>query len=171
MKKQREEKDLLGKTKKDPRLIFDEDPQNYDTMRPHYCPELFQKVIEEAKITSASKVLEIGLGTGQATLPFLLTGCRLTGIEIGENMAAFAGRKFADFPNIQVITGSFEQVPLAKEDYDLIFSATAFHWIDPDRGLAKVYDALKEGGWFAWFSNHPQTNEAYAQGNQALQKI
>ena len=54
------------------RMKFDEDEINYDRWRPGYPDELFQAA------------LEVGIGTGQATRPFLEAGCRVTAVELGE---------------------------------------------------------------------------------------
>jgi hypothetical protein len=58
----------------DKRLTFNEDPANYERYRPRYCKELFDSIIEYSRINQTKKALEIGIGTGQATLPaFYLT--------------------------------------------------------------------------------------------------
>ena len=54
------------------RKIFDEDVVNYDRYRPGYPEALFADVRAYAGLTADSRLLEIGVGTGQATLPFLL---------------------------------------------------------------------------------------------------
>lgn len=43
-------------------------------MRPGYVPALYDDIFQLAAIDEASNVLEIGIGGGQATLPFLKTG-------------------------------------------------------------------------------------------------
>ena len=45
--------------------------------------------------------------------------------------------------------GRFEDVELPAGAYDAIFSATAFHWVDPAVGWAKVAGLLRPGGTFA----------------------
>ena len=65
------------------RRIFDTIPNEFDKFRPRYCPDLFDKLIEIAKITPNKDVLELGPGTGQATEPILNTGCNYNAIEIG----------------------------------------------------------------------------------------
>ncbi|WP_438445343.1 class I SAM-dependent methyltransferase [Gorillibacterium sp. sgz5001074] len=139
----------------DLRLKFDEDVVNYENMRPTYVQELFQDVIRFSSLNPLAEALEIGIGTGQATLPFLKTGCQVTAIELGESMARYSAAKFSDFPNFQVINQDFEGVPLEPGRYDLIYSATAFHWIPQDIGYPKAYQLLKSGGTLALFWNRP----------------
>lgn len=54
----------------DLRMKFNEDEENYDKYRPSYVKELYQDIINYSGICKGSEVLEIGIGTGQATLPF-----------------------------------------------------------------------------------------------------
>ncbi len=138
----------------DLRFTFNEDVLNYDKMRPTYVKELYENIIQFSNLDSNKNALEIGIGTGQATLPFLSTGCNLTAVELGEHMAKFSKEKFAKFHNFDVINSDFESANLKKDDYDLIFSATAFHWIPQEVGYTKVFNLLKSGGVIALFWNH-----------------
>lgn len=116
----------------------------YDKWREEYVPELFKDIFSFKQIEESSNVLEIGIGTGQATKPVLDTGCS---------------------PRLSVITLPFEEYKELRESYDLIFSASAFHWITEEIGYPKVFDMLKHGGVFARFANHPFYNK---NGQQAL---
>jgi len=69
----------------DKRYIFNEDPNNYDRYRPTYCKELFDDIIKYSELNEQKKAIEVGIGTGQATKPFLMTGCDVTAIELGWN--------------------------------------------------------------------------------------
>lgn len=77
---------------------FDEDAATYDRWRPRYVPELFAAVFQYAG--PPGKALEMGLGTGQATEPFLQAGWQVTGVERGERLAAFAWEKFRHQPQL-----------------------------------------------------------------------
>lgn len=54
---------------------------------------------------------------------------------------------------------------------DLIYSASAFHWIPEETGYKKVYDMLKSGGAFARFANHPYKDKGREELHEAIQKI
>ena len=136
------------------RIDFDSDAANYDLTRPRYCPELFETIIRSAGLTAESKILEIGPGTGQATEPFLDLGCQVAAAELGENLAEYLRLKYADRKNLTVWQGDFLRFP-ENEKYDMIYSATAFHWIPREEGFAKVKVLLKPGGTLALFWNHP----------------
>ncbi|MGV4981032.1 class I SAM-dependent methyltransferase [Streptomyces sp. NRAIS3] len=128
---------------------FDEDAELYDRARPGYPPELFDDLAELAGVHPARRVLEVGCGTGQATVPLARRGCRITAVEAGPHMAAVARRNLAGAAAVDVVTAEFENWPLPKEPFDAVVSATAFHWIDPAVRMAKSADALRPGGALA----------------------
>lgn len=155
----------------DLRLTFNENASNYDKYRPTYPDEMYKDIIGFSGLDDGKKALEIGIGTGQATLPFLKIGCIVTAIEIGDKLAKFTREKFKDDKNFEVINQDFESVQLDGNHYDLVYSASAFHWIPQEIGLPKVYRILKSGGVFAWFSNQPAPSEEHVHIHEELQKI
>lgn len=145
----------------DLRLTFNEVPAEYDKLRP-VCPDnLFIDVISFASLDKNKKALEIGIGTGQASLPFLKTGCALTAIEIGDKLAQYSKEKFAEYKNFKVINQDFESVVLEENYYDFIYSVNAFHWILPEVGMSKALQLLKPNGVFAWISVQPAPSQQH----------
>ena len=136
---------------------FDTVVSKYEKMRPGYAPELYQTIFDYAPIGEDSRVVEVGSGSGQATLPVLQKGCELVSVEYGENFSKALREKFKDYPKFSVITGKFEDAELPKDSFDLVFSATAFHWVPEEIGYRKVFEILKSGGVFARFANRPYT--------------
>ncbi len=131
------------------RAIFAEDAELYDRARPGYPEALFDDIAALAALRPGARVLEIGPGTGQATLPMARRGYRVTAIELGQAMAAVARRNLAPFPNVAIHTAAFEDWPLPAEPFDLVFAATAFHWLDPEVRWRKAAAALRPGGSLA----------------------
>jgi ubiquinone/menaquinone biosynthesis C-methylase UbiE len=134
---------------------FDTAATTYEKMRPGYVPELYEAIFDCCEIGEDSNLIEVGIGGGQATSPFLQKGCYVTAIEYGGKLSDICREKFKDFPKFQVITSKFEDAELEENKYDLIYSASAFHWVPEEIGYTKVYNALKRGGVFARFANHP----------------
>ncbi|HEX2741111.1 MAG TPA: class I SAM-dependent methyltransferase, partial [Rubrobacter sp.] len=99
------------------RKVFDEVALLYDGARPGYPGELFDDIVTLSGIPLEGRILEIGCGTGQATVPFARRGYHVVCIELGENMAALARRNLKGHP--QVRTGDFEQMPLQERAFDL----------------------------------------------------
>jgi SAM-dependent methyltransferase len=136
------------------RETFNEDAELYDRARPGYPAALFVDLAALSDVGPGCRVLEIGCGTGQATLQLAERGCEIICIELGANMAAVAKRKLAGFPSVQVVISAFEDWPLPTEPFDVVFAATAFHWLDPAVRVVKAADALHMGGTLATVSTH-----------------
>lgn len=149
---------------------FDTVADTYEKLRPGYVDELYQTIFDYAPINNTSRIVEIGIGGGQATLPFLKTGCELTAVDYGENFCEICREKFKSYPNFSAVSGKFEDVELNGE-YDLIYSASAFHWIPEEIGYKKVYDMLKDGGVFARFANHPYRDKGKPELSAEMDRI
>jgi SAM-dependent methyltransferase len=153
------------------RTTFDEAASLYDEVRPGYPEELFDDVVSLSGIPAGGRILEIGCGTGQATVPFARRGYRILCIELGENMAAVARRNLEGYPQTKVLTGTFEEWPLQDEAFDVAISATAFHWLDPATAYPKVAGALRDGGSLALFWNvhvHSDAGEGFLEAAQRI---
>jgi uncharacterized glyoxalase superfamily protein PhnB/SAM-dependent methyltransferase len=155
----------------DKRLTFNEDVENYDKWRPTYCEELFKDICAYSQIGQGNKAIEVGIGTGQATKPFLDTGCDLTAIELGKNLAEYSRLKFRDYQNLKVFNTAFEQFECPDDSVDLIYSATAFHWIPIEIGYSKARHLLKTGGTLALFWNRPYAARENDDLHQQIQGI
>ena len=101
---------------------FNSVAEKYEKMRPGYVSELYEDIFKYIPIDRSSNVVEIGIGGGQATLPILKTGCKLTAVEYGENLAELCRQKFKHFPNFTVVTAKFEDFMCDNNSCDLIYS-------------------------------------------------
>lgn len=130
------------------RKTFNEDAERYDRARPRYPLQMFDD-LAAAAVPAEARVLEIGCGTGQATVSLAERGYRIVAVELGTEMATVARRNLARFDSVEVVTAAFEDWPLPDEPFDVVFSATAFHWVDPAVRVSKSADALRPGGLLA----------------------
>ncbi|MBO0841324.1 MAG: methyltransferase domain-containing protein [Sciscionella sp.] len=135
------------------RATFDVDAERYDRCRPGYPAALFDDLRELVPIETGTRVLEIGCGTGQATVPLARLGAAITAVELGAELAAIARGKLADF-DARVVVGAFEDWPLPATPFDLVLAATSFHWLDPTIRVIKSANALRPGGAIAVVSTH-----------------
>ena len=136
------------------RQTFDEAAELYDRARPGYPLALFSDLAELADLVPGSRVLEIGCGTGQATLPLAERGYAIVAVELGSGLAAVARRRLAACPAVTVVVSAFEDWPLPAQRFDAVVSATAFHWLDPAIRVSKSADALRARGTLATISAH-----------------
>jgi len=125
--------------------------EEFDKWRQRYRPELFAEVIRYADISASSRVLEIGPGTGQATEPFLRTGCDYQAIELSAEFVAFMQKKFAAYPNMHLHHGDFAEYDPGDGTFDLVFSAATIQWIPEKIAFTRCYELLKPGGVLAMF--------------------
>ncbi|MGN0745764.1 MAG: class I SAM-dependent methyltransferase [Aristaeellaceae bacterium] len=134
---------------------FDSVADAYAHLRPGYPEGLYQAIFRCCPLGPESHAVEVGVGGGQATLPILRTGCRVTAIEPGERFSTLCREKFRDWPGFTVHTARFEEAAFLPDSIDLVYAASSFHWVPEDIGYGKVYAMLKPGGVFARFANHP----------------
>ena len=143
------------------RTHFDEIVVNYDKVRWNYPDDLFTDAIQYSGQGRGKQALEIGAGTGKATAPFLNAGYAVTAVEMGANMTDFLVDRFSRYACFNVITSTFEDAQLENDSYDLIYAASAFHWVDAEIGCPKVLRLLRRGGAFVLFRNNavPDDND------------
>jgi SAM-dependent methyltransferase len=132
---------------------FDTVADLYDTYRPGYPSKLIDSILELTGIPPNGKILEIGAGTGKATLPFAQRGYSILCVEPGEKLAAVAARNLKAFPGVQFEISRFEDWQETVGAFDLVFSAQAFHWVPKEIGYTKAARALKPHGHLALFWN------------------
>jgi SAM-dependent methyltransferase len=138
------------------RTTFDAVAETYDAVRPGYPDELIEDAIGLSGIAPGGRILEVGCGPGTATVALARRGYDIVGVELGENLAALATTTCRPYPNVRIVHAPFEDWPLPIEPFDLVFSASAFHWIDPDVGYAKAAAALGGCGAIALcWNRHP----------------
>jgi SAM-dependent methyltransferase len=135
--------------------LFDAAALDYDSYRPGYPAVVICEVASLSHLKSSSRLLEVGCGTGNATVPFASRGYMIDCVDPGRRLVAFARRSCAAWPNVSFKVGRFEDVRLPARSYDLIYSAQAFHWVDPRLRLARAAELLTDGGSLALLYNYP----------------
>lgn len=135
----------------DLRHTFDSAAALYHRARPDYTPELFDDLILLAALEPGDRLLEVGCGTGKATLGLAGRGFLITTLELGADLADIARRNLAAFPHVKVLRTAFEEFhPTAA--FDLVYAATAWHWIDREVGYRMAWRCLRPGGHLAFWS-------------------
>lgn len=131
----------------------------YEEIRPTYPEQLIEDIIHRTGLIPGDHLLEIGAGTGKATMPFAEKGFRIHAIEIGEEMADILKDKCSDYPNVTIEVVPFEEwkSPSAQK-YDIIYCAQAFHWLDLHTKYQKCHDLLKENGFLVLFWYQPSND-------------
>jgi len=135
------------------RRTFDRVALLYDQVRPGYPDALFDDIAALCSSGPGGRVLEIGCGTGKASVPLARRGYRVICVELGVNLAAVARRNLAPYPGCEVHVGAFEDWLEPPEAFDLAVAVQAFHWLNPAQALPKIAAALKPGASIALVRN------------------
>src|SRR5262249_33479076 len=112
--------------------------------RETYPDALVDAACHRGRLTSGSRVLEIGCGTGQLTRALAERGLVVDAVDTGAQLIERARSRVG--AGVEYHLGRFEDIELPEGAYDAVFSATAFHWIDPAVGWNKVASLLRPGG-------------------------
>jgi len=128
-------------------LLFDDVAADYDRFRPDHPPVLVDAACEAAGLGPESRVLEVGPGTGKLTVALARRGFRIDAVDPGARLVELARSHVGS--EVQFHVTRFEDVDLPSATFDAVFSAAAFHWIDPSVGWAKVARLLRPGGTLA----------------------
>ena len=151
------------------RNTFNKVARLYDEMRPRYPEALVADVVSLSGIPPDGRILEVGCGPGQATLAFARRGYSMLCLDIGPDLIAIAAEKCRPYPNVRFRVTAFEDWPSEPDSFDLVISASAFHWVPPEIGYPKVASVLKTGGTFAILRNeHPRP---YTGFHQSVQEV
>jgi SAM-dependent methyltransferase len=140
---------------------FDAAARLYDRFRPGYPEPLFDDLVQLSGVPKGGRILEIGPGTGQATLPLARRGFSILGLEMGASMARLCRKNLRGFPNVVIQNVAFEDwtgdtsatrrsVDVSpSEAFDIVFAATAFHWVSSKAAFIRCAKALKPHGSLA----------------------
>jgi SAM-dependent methyltransferase len=132
-------------------LTFDEVAEVYDRVRPRYPAGLFDDLAALTGAGPGTRVLEVGCGTGQATRDLLARGWHVHAVEPGAAMATRATANLAGRPFTVDVARFDDWVPPAT--FDVLFSATAYHWVAPELRWRKAAAVLEPGGALALATN------------------
>ena len=149
----------MSETREPLRRTFDTAADLYDAARPSYPEKLFDDLVALAELEPGSRLLEIGCATGKATRPLLARGFSVVCVELGAQLAERARRNLTAFP-VEIHVATFEDWQAGAGTFDLVYAATAWHWIDPEIRYGKAHRLLRPGRHLAFWS----TGHAFPPG-------
>ncbi len=111
--------------------------------RPSYPPEASDWLREVVGVVPGKRVLDLGAGTGKF-LPVLRTGgASLLALE---PVDAMREKLAQSCPDVEVLSGTAERIPLPDASIDAIVCAQAFHWFATAAALAEMRRILVPAG-------------------------
>jgi SAM-dependent methyltransferase len=139
----------------EPRFAFNEIAALYHRARPDYPEAVFGDICAAARVMPGDPMLDVGCGSGQATMGFVRSGLVVTALDPGGALLALARRRLDGVGPVAFVQNTFEAAPFSPGSFKLIASAQAWHWIAPDVGYARAASLLAPGGALAVFGNVP----------------
>ncbi|MEM1395614.1 MAG: PIG-L family deacetylase, partial [Cyanobacteria bacterium P01_H01_bin.150] len=144
---------------------YDDRTSRFNWSAPDY---LLKAVLSHAIAKGNLRVLDIGVGTGQASVPYLEAGACVTGIDISEKMLEAAKAKNPQFHAL--IEHDFNiplsQAGLLKESFDVVISCGALHFAtDLPQTLSQLKWVIAAGGILA-FTYIPPQQRNFSQATQ-----
>ena len=136
----------------EPGLVFDRVAEEYDRVRPRYPASLVDTACRRAGLGAGSHVVEVGCGTGKLTDALVERGLYVEAVDPGPQLVEVARRRLPG-STVRFSIGRFEDVELPAGAFDAVFSATAFHWVDPAVSWSKAARLLRRDGVLALLSH------------------
>lgn len=115
----------------------------YDRGRPEYPIQAIDWLTDRLGLQSGRIVVDVGAGTGKLTRALVPAGARLVAVEPVQNMRGVLTRRL---PEVEVLAGSAEAIPLSAASADAIVVGQAFHWFDGPRALEEFGRVLNPTG-------------------------
>jgi SAM-dependent methyltransferase len=132
----------------DPARSFDLAAEEYEATRPSYPDE----VLDLLPVATDATVLDLGAGTGKLTRVLARRYAHVIAVEPLDGMRGILARVV---PDVEVLAGTAEQIPLEDASVGAVFAAQAFHWFDHDRAIPEIARVLRPGGVLALVWNGP----------------
>ncbi|MGH2455249.1 MAG: class I SAM-dependent methyltransferase [Candidatus Limnocylindria bacterium] len=133
---------------------FDAWADDYDRFRPGYPDALFDAIAARLALPDHPLVVDLGAGTGHASLTMAERGWRVTAVEPGRPMLDMLRAAATDAGLVvSTVQAGAEATGLDPSSADLATAAQAFHWFDKPAALTEMARILKPGGGLALFWN------------------
>lgn len=115
----------------------------YAQGRPDYPRQLTGWLAETLRIDAQSSVIDLGAGTGKFTRLLSTLAPTLTAVE---PVAAMGAQLTKLLPDVRLVNGTAESIPLPCASADAVVCAQAFHWFSTEAALAEIHRVLKPQG-------------------------
>ena len=141
----------------------------YTRGRPSYPDAIVAHLRSEGALPSNGVVVDIGVGTGLSSEPFLRGGYTVIGVEPNGPMRAVGDERLASTGRYRSVDGRAEATGLEAHCAHLVIAGQAFHWFDPSAAGAEARRILVPGGWAALvWNDRPARGTPFLEGYEAL---
>jgi ubiquinone/menaquinone biosynthesis C-methylase UbiE len=137
----------------------------YEGARPAFPVAAIEWLCRELRITGTTRVLDLGAGTGRLTVPLHERTRAIVAVEPVPEMRAVLQ---AALPEIEVLDGTAEQIPLADASVGAVVVAQAFHWFDAKPALAEIARVLEPEGRLGLVWHSPDRSDPLQRAYRAI---
>jgi SAM-dependent methyltransferase len=123
-------------------------PEDYKRGRPGWPPN----VVDLAGLPPASRVLDLGAGTGKLTRLLAAAFESVVAVEPAEAMRRVL---VAHGLRAETLAGTAHEIPLEAESVDAVFAGQAFHWFADELAVAEISRVLRPRGAIVLMWNLP----------------
>ncbi|MGY5853575.1 MAG: methyltransferase domain-containing protein [Candidatus Thorarchaeota archaeon] len=127
-------------------IDYDSVSRIYDKVRVG-DPEMIHQILQGVSLTNDSLVLDVGCGTANNTLLFMLSSnTQLVGLDLSIGMLR---RALAKSPAIQLIHAPADRMPFPSDSFDFVYMTEVIHHLsDVQATLNDIGRVLKSGSKF-----------------------
>lgn len=133
---------------------------DYERARPSYPPAALEALRRQLGIGTGCRVLDLAAGTGKLTRLLASGGADVVAVE---PVAGMRDELAQAVPDVEVLDGTAEAIPLPDASVDAVTVAQAFHWFRADEALAEIRRVLRPGGGVAILFNQKDEREPYVR--------
>lgn len=125
---------------------FERGADDYVRARPGYPQDVFDRLAGELSIAQGTSVCDLAAGTGKFTAGLVHMGAAVVAVE---PVSAMRARLAEAMPEVELLDGTAEAIPLGDATVEVVTIAQAFHWFEPHGALAEIHRVLRPGGGLA----------------------
>ncbi|MEK7505568.1 MAG: class I SAM-dependent methyltransferase, partial [Patescibacteria group bacterium] len=120
----------------------------YARYRRQYSPKIFTDIVSFYGLNGKGRLLDLGCGTGELTLPLSPYFLDAVGVDPSADMLfqAKGRQKREKNSNIHWVQGRAEDIKKTIAPVRLVTSGASFHWMDQSVVLNKAYSVLENAG-------------------------
>ena len=132
----------------DDKELFKNTAHYYAKYRAGYPPEFFKYVVRYFGLNGKGRLLDLGCGTGQLTIPFAKHFEEVIGLDPEQGMLDEARNQAekANIKNVKFVLRKAEEIADDLGIFRLTTMGSSFHWMKQAEVLQKVYNQIEKGG-------------------------
>ncbi len=133
-----------------PSYSFDRAVDFYDATRaypPDVADKVTQSILDLTHATPATRIFELGIGTGRIAAPLIVYGLQVVGLDLSCEMMGKLRGKFGPGTPLRLVQGDASALPFPDAAFDVALAVHVFHVIAPWRqAIGELRRILKPGG-------------------------